>query len=151
MKFGELKSVGHNLAASFASGIGMMVGQYLDDVPYAEIRKADGDFLEIDFLSGTVSGIKPSPPLETYIDVFVSKGLQHLCDRHGLQRADFAGLKVCFFSGPGGSGFIVTVTDKNGNTSSDEYAGYGERVWEIDDYGRARRKPGEKGRIEPSE
>jgi hypothetical protein len=32
MKFGELKSIGHNIADSLASGIGLMIGVYEMDI-----------------------------------------------------------------------------------------------------------------------
>jgi hypothetical protein len=47
MKFGTLKSIGHNIAESLASGIGMMIGVYEMDV-FGEAAAAPQGYIEVD-------------------------------------------------------------------------------------------------------
>ena len=62
MKFGELKSIGHNIADSLASGIGLMIGVYETDV-FGEARATSAGFIEVDFLNGSTMGGTPSRTL----------------------------------------------------------------------------------------
>jgi hypothetical protein len=52
MKLGELKSVGHNIADSFASGIGLLIGHYEMNV-FAEAASEPEGFVVVDFLEGS--------------------------------------------------------------------------------------------------
>lgn len=54
MKFDELTSIGHNIADSLASGIGLLVGVYEMDV-FGEARRSPEPCIVVDFVSGTVS------------------------------------------------------------------------------------------------
>jgi hypothetical protein len=49
MKFGELTSIGHNIAHSLASGIGLMIGMYEMDVFGEAANSPEGYFL-VDFI-----------------------------------------------------------------------------------------------------
>jgi hypothetical protein len=51
MKFGTLKSIGHNVADSLASGVGLMIGVYEMDV-FGEVTSTPEGFIEVDFLTG---------------------------------------------------------------------------------------------------
>ena len=51
MRFGELRSIGHNIADSLASGYSELAGVYDLDV----FGAAGGEGLEIDFLAGTAN------------------------------------------------------------------------------------------------
>jgi hypothetical protein len=55
MKFGTLISIGHNIADSLASGIGMMIGVYEMDV-FSEAAATPEGFIEVDFLTGRSTG-----------------------------------------------------------------------------------------------
>jgi hypothetical protein len=54
MKLGELKSVGHNIADSFASGIGLLIGHYEMNV-FAEAASEPEGFVVVDFLEGSTN------------------------------------------------------------------------------------------------
>jgi hypothetical protein len=62
MKFDELRSVGHNVASSLASGCGILIGVYDMDV-FGEVSRSGEGFIEVDFLTGTSEGVRPSPNL----------------------------------------------------------------------------------------
>ena len=141
MKFGELKSVGHNLADSFASGIGLLVGYYEFSV-FTEIRKSPHEFIEIDFLSGETTGCPPSPKLRKAIDLYVGKGLPYLCQRHEIDPQLFSQLTVRYWrKAYNVKGFAVTITAANGKQSIDEFNESGARSRCLDSRGRIRRTP----------
>ncbi len=139
MKFGELKSVGHNIADSLASGIGLMIGVYEMDV-FGEAAATPEGYIEVDFLSGVTAGGEASPSLARAVH-FYAEALPALCVRHGVSVADFRELKVRF-SRTGILGrFVVTVEDQSGRRSQDEYLGSpGKRVKVLDPLGRVRPK-----------
>lgn len=122
MKFGTLKSVGHNIADSLASGIGLMVGVYDMDI-FAEALAASEGFIDVDFLSGQASGGKVSSKLEEAVKLY-AEALPDLCKRHGVDVSDFQQL-TARYSGrkPHFERYDVTVVDKSGRTSTDEYLG----------------------------
>jgi hypothetical protein len=62
MKFGKLKSLGHNVADSMASGIGFVIGVYGMDV-FGEAAASNEGFIAVDFLGGTTTGAIPSAGL----------------------------------------------------------------------------------------
>ena len=137
MKFGQLKSVGHNIADSLASGIGLMIGVYEMDV-FAEAAASPEGFIEADFLSGATIGGPTTPSLARAISLY-SEALPDLCKREGISVEDFRELKVRF-SGTGFSRrFLVTVEDRLGRRSQDEYFGSpGKRARWLDPLGRVR-------------
>jgi hypothetical protein len=81
MKFGALKSVGHNIADSLASGIGLMIGVYEVDV-FGEAAATPEGFIEVDFVTGEASGAKPSVALQRALRLYAD-ALPDLCIRHG--------------------------------------------------------------------
>src|SRR6185295_16643444 len=87
MKFGSLKSVGHNIADSLASGVGLMVGVYEVDI-FAEALASPERFIDVDFLSGETSGGKVSPKLQNAVKLY-AEALPDLCKRHGVDVSDF--------------------------------------------------------------
>jgi hypothetical protein len=128
MKFGELKSIGHNVAHSLASGIGLLIGVYDFDIFEDAVVAPDG-FITVDLLDGSVTGATPSPRL-AHVTVLYWDALPRLCLRHGVDVAAFATLTVRFGTDSRyGRHFTVTVEDRNGRRSTDRYwANGGRRV-----------------------
>lgn len=62
MKYDELRSIAHNVAASLASGTSFLIGEYELDVFGAAERASEGKIV-VDFLLGTVSGAPAEPEL----------------------------------------------------------------------------------------
>ena len=122
MKFGSLKSVGHNIADSLASGVGLMVGVYEVDI-FAEALASPERFIDVDFLSGETSGGKVSPKLQNAVKLY-AEALPDLCKRHGVDVSDFQQL-TARYSGrrPHFERYDVTIIDKSGRRSTDEYLG----------------------------
>jgi len=139
MKFGTLKSIGHNIADSLASGIGMMIGVYEMDV-FGEAAATPEGFIEVDFLTGLASGGKPSHELLRALDLY-ARALPELCRRHGADVTDFRRLTARFSGRPMLCMFVVTIEDRHGRCSTDEYRGLpGQRPKVLDHLGRVRRK-----------
>lgn len=137
MKFSDLQSIGHNIADSFASGVGLLIGVYAMDV-FAEAQKNREGFITVDFLAGTCTGGKPSPSLARAM-VLYRDALTDLCDRHGTKPSAFRQLTARYSADALAKRFVVTVEDQNGRLSVDEYVGLpGKRVKVIDDRGRVR-------------
>jgi hypothetical protein len=139
MKFSELKSIGHNIADSLASGIGLMIGVYQMDV-FGEAAKSPEGYILVDFIAGSSSGAQPSASLAKAISLY-AQALDELCKRHGIRADAFCELKACYSMDSYGQRFVVTVQDQNGRSSTDEYVGVpGRRVMVLDELGRVRPK-----------
>ena len=122
MKLGKLKSVGHNVADSLASGIGLMIGVYQMNV-FAEAAGEEDGFIIVDFLAGTVSGRTVSESLRNAVRLY-RDALPDLCAKHGLPQSDFRTLSVRFGTDRVyGPHFTVTVEASDGTRSTDEYVG----------------------------
>lgn len=122
MKFADLKSVAHNIADSLGSGIGMMIGAYEMDI-YGEALKSTEGFITVDFLSGTSTGGRMSADLARDI-LSYRDALASLCARHGVDRSAFAVLTARYgVDNRYGGHFTVTVEDRQGHRSVDEYVG----------------------------
>ena len=112
MRFGTLKSVGHNIADSLASGIGLMIGVYEMDV-FGEAAATPEGFIDVDFLTGDASGGKPSAELARALRLY-AQALPDLCQRHGVDVSDFRQLAARFSGRPMFEQFTVTVVDRQG-------------------------------------
>lgn len=122
MKFGELKSIGHNIADSLASGIGLLIGYYETDI-FGEASRSPEGFIVVDFLNGTSEGGRPSGSLAQAITLY-RHALRNLCFRHGVEASEFKTLKVKFgVHAVYGGHFTVTVEDQKGRQSTDSYVG----------------------------
>ncbi len=122
MKFGELKSVAHNIADSLASGVGLMLGFDLSDI-FAEVSGSADGFMVVDFLSGATTGAEPSEDLARTIRQY-AKALPALCERHGFDASAFAALSARYsIDRVYGRQFTVTTEDGHGRTSVDQYVG----------------------------
>lgn len=137
MKFDELRSISHNIADSLASGIGLLIGIYETDI-FGEARRSPEGFITVDFLTGTYTGGKPSTDLARAI-VLYRDGLADLCAKHGTEPSVFKELTARYSVDTYGGRFLVTVEDRRGRRSTDEYVGTpGRRVRVLDHLGRVR-------------
>jgi hypothetical protein len=141
MKFDQLRSIGHNVADSLASGIGLLIGVYEMDV-FGEAGRSPEGFIEVDFLTGTSSGADPSPYLARAL-ILYSEALNSLCEKHGTSASAFRQLNARYSVDTASRRFSVTVEDHNGRRSTDEYIGSpGKRIRLLDPLGRVRTKRG---------
>jgi hypothetical protein len=139
MKFDELKSIGHNIADSLASGIGLLIGVYEMDV-FGEATRSPEGFITVDFLNGTSEGGTPSPSLAAAIRLY-RDALVDLCEKHGTSPSAFRELTARYSIDRYGGRFRVSVQDQQGHHSVDEYVGVpGRRVRVLDHLGRIRPK-----------
>ncbi|MBD8898655.1 hypothetical protein [Rhodanobacter sp. DHG33] len=123
MKLGALKSVGHNVAHSLASGVGFLIGVYGTDV-FAEAAADEPGFIVIDFLAATASGNRASPGLLKAIGLYRA-ALPEFCEKHGVDHALIKTLSARFGTDPAyGPHFTVTVEDVDGRKSVDQYIGF---------------------------
>jgi hypothetical protein len=122
MKRGSLKSLGHNIADSFASGIGLMIGVYEMNV-FAEASSASEGFINVDFLNASSSGGDASSGLRRAIGLY-RDALPALCEKHGIDPRQIKTLEARYGTDPVyGPHFAVTVEDNGGRRSTDQYVG----------------------------
>ncbi len=140
MKFGELKSIGHNIADSLASGLCFLIGHHPIDI-FAEAGSGQQGYIIVDFLAGTTSGSPVSPSLALAIERYAKEALPDLCRRHGVSVDAFGELVVRYATIGIERQFIVTVTDRSGKSETDAFFGLpGKRVMTRDALGRPRTK-----------
>ena len=138
MKHAVLTSVGHNIADSLASGIGLMIGVYEMDVFGEAARSAEG-FIEVDFLQGATSGAAPSEALGRAIKLY-SKALPELCRKHGVGVGDYERLTARYSGVWPSQAIVVEVVDRAGRASRDTDLGRpAARPKSMDSLGRLRR------------
>lgn len=138
MKLGTLRAVGHNIADSLASGIGLMIGVY-EMYVFKEAANSPEGYIEVDFLDGTTSGAKPSATLQRAIKLY-SEALPDLCRRHNFDVSEFAHLTARYSGGSLLEEFTVNVSDSKGRSSQDRYVGVpGRRPRILNHLGRLRR------------
>ena len=143
MKFGVLRPIGHNIADSLASGIGLPIGVYLTDI-FGEANGSREGFIEVDFLAGTSTGGRPSPSLAKAI-VLYRDALSKICESHSIDLSAFTKLRARYSGVFLGQRFVVTVEDRAGRIAVDNYEGLGgRRPLRLDPLGRVRR---DRGRI----
>jgi len=122
MKHGSLKSLGHNIADSLASGIGLMIGVYEMNV-FAEAASTSEGFIKVDFLSASLSGGDASSGLSRAIGLY-RDALPTLCEKHGIDPKQIKTLEARYGTDPVyGPHFTVTVEDSDGRRSTDQYVG----------------------------
>jgi hypothetical protein len=131
MKFDELRSIGHNIADSLASGIGLLVGVYETDV-FGEARRSPERCVVVDFLSSKVIGGRASRSLSRAIALY-AKALPALCQKHRTSSALLRELTARYSVDAYGPRFVVTVEDDKGRRVVDEYIGIpGRRIRLVD-------------------
>ena len=139
MKFDDLRSIGHNMADSLASGIGLLAGVYEMDVFGEAIRSPEG-FITVNLLTGTFEGGMASPSLARAFELY-RDALPVLCEKHGVQASDFRELTARFSTDAIGRRFTVRVGDQHGHHAVDDYIGIpGRRIKVLDRLGRVRPK-----------
>jgi hypothetical protein len=122
MKLGVLKSLGHNMADSLASGIGLMIGYYAMDV-FGEASGEPEGFVVVDLLAGTATGDTISADFRKAVACY-RDALPNLCAKHGVDPKDFTRLDVRYGTDPVyGRHFTVTVAGRDGKQSTDQYVG----------------------------
>ena len=137
MKFDELRSIGHNIADSLASGIGLLIGAYELDI-FGEAVRSPERFITVDFLTGTSEGGAPSASLTRAI-VLYRDAFADLCARHGTSPSAFRQVKARYSVDRIGGRFVVIVEDQGGRRAEDEYVGLpGRRIKVLDRLGRIR-------------
>ncbi|HET9638174.1 MAG TPA: hypothetical protein VFP12_03115 [Allosphingosinicella sp.] len=140
MKHAQLRSIAHNIADSFACGMGFMIGVYATDV-YGEAAGSAGGAIAVDFLEGAVVEGDASCGLREAVALY-RDALPGLCAKHGGSIDDFMALKVRYWSTRTDRRFAVTVEDPAGRRSTTEYGGVAaQRLKVIDGQGRLRPKP----------
>jgi hypothetical protein len=121
-KLGTIKAIGHNLADSFASGIGLLVGYYAMDV-FAEAAASKEGFILVDFLSATTAGSPVSTSLARAVCLYRDV-LPEFCAKHGVKLEDIHVLQVRFGTDPAyGRHFLVNVENASGRRSATRYFG----------------------------
>lgn len=84
MKFGQLRAIGHNIADSLADGHGFLIGLYYINI-FGEADRASERHIEINFLTGTWSGGRPSHSLAKAFRLY-AEALPAFCEKHGVRR-----------------------------------------------------------------
>lgn len=136
VKFGVLKSLGHNMAASLASGVGLPIGHVATDV-FAEAARGPAGHVTVDFLNGHAAEEHVSAPLSLAILLY-ARFLPDLCRRHGVEVGGFRELTARYRRLGMDDSFSVTVEDLHGRRSVDEFSGAGTRLKVRDHLGRIR-------------
>jgi hypothetical protein len=128
MQFGKLKSIGHNIAHSLASGIGLMIGTYEMDI-FGEAKSSNEGFINVDFLNATATGGAISTGLAKAILLY-RDALPSMCAKHGLEFGVIKTLQVRYAVDPVyGRHFTVKIESISGKSAVDRYAGFsGERL-----------------------
>jgi hypothetical protein len=138
MRFNELRSIGHNLAWSVASGESLLIGANDLDI-FGEASQSKGGFITVDFLSGTSSGGAPSKHLSNAINKYPGV-LANLFNKHGISTASIRKISARYSPSIFGGQFAVSVEDSKGRHAVDFYSGTnGSRLRAIDRRGRVRK------------
>ncbi len=137
MRFNTLRSVGHNIADSLASGLGIPIGGLLTDI-YSEAEATPDGALEVDFLAGRITRGQGSDLLAKAVSLY-RDACAHLCARHGVDIQDFSTLKATYRVEKGIPYFEVTLVTADGQRAVDSYTGMpGRRNVPVDHLGRLR-------------
>ena len=124
MRFGELRSIAHNLGDSISTGLGLPIGFYGYDI-FAEARASVEGHVEIDFVRGEMRGAMPSRVMSEAILRYLD-WLATLAGKHGGSVEDFAELTIRFAdAAPYGPHFVVTIAAVKGRRDITVYHGHG--------------------------
>jgi hypothetical protein len=142
MKHDQLRSIAHNVADSFASGIGLPIG-YLATHVFGEARKSPGGFITIDFLRGDIAHGRASAALTKAVRLYRDV-LADISGKHGVPVRSFRVLTVRYSMAGSQEKAEVRIEDSEGRCSLDEYIDSPLRhIKRVDSAGRVRtqRKP----------
>jgi hypothetical protein len=142
VKHDKLRSIAHNVADSFASGIGLPLGYYATDV-FGEAKRSPEGFITVDFLEGTLVTGRASGPLGKAVGLYRGV-LADVSAKHGASVSQFRTLTARYSVDSHGRRVVVTIEDSEGRRSIDEYVGDPLRhIKTVDSAGRVRtsRKP----------
>lgn len=146
-KTNQLRAFGHNVADSFACGLGFMIGEYLFFDVFSAAARSHQGFVEVDLLAGTVTG-DSAPPELVHAAQLYSKHLPSMCERHGTTASKLRQLIVRFAASGQDKRFTVTLETQDGRVCVDEYIGLpGARPRTTDALGRVRRSKGVVNRL----
>jgi hypothetical protein len=121
MRHADLRAVGHNIADSVASGIGLMIGVYDMDI-FKEARSQAPGYIEVDFLVGTSSGVPASESLQIAIALYTRAALPDLCAKHSVDVSEVRSIRARFgVDSALGRTYVVTVEDARGKRSETQY------------------------------
>ncbi len=121
MKHAVLKSIAHNFVDSYGNGMGFLIGLYEMRV-YEEAAKCDEGIIEIDFLTGEVSGGSISENLRTATHLYRAK-LPEFCAKHSATLDDFRIFIARFWNEYDGRHCSITVKDSCDRISTSEFVG----------------------------
>src|ERR1700690_4226668 len=121
MKHDQLCAIGHNLADSMASGLGLVIGYHPMDV-FGEAASSQGGVIEVDFLNGRIARGKASDSLKAAVARF-AEVLPRFCRDNGAEVTDFEALSAAFDATALGPRVILSVTDRNRHHTTTEYEG----------------------------
>jgi hypothetical protein len=140
MKHDRLCAIGHNLADSMASGLAFVIGYHPMDV-FGEAASSPGGVIEVDFLKGGIVRGEASENLKAAAARF-AEVLPVFCQQNGAEAEDFVALSAAFEATALQRRVLLVITDRNGHSSTTEYAGRPlKRVRVLDSLGRIRRTP----------
>src|SRR6202142_1907670 len=112
MKFDALRAIGHNVADSLGSGIGLLIGVYETDI-FEEASGTQLGVITVDFLAGKVISGVVSPSLADAIAKYQT-ALSDLCAKHGGSSSVFRGLTASYSADKFGRRIVVSVEDQQG-------------------------------------
>lgn len=118
VKHDQLRGVAHDVADSFASGIGLPIGFYVTDV-FSEAGKTSQGFITLDFLSGTVVSGRASASLTKAIGLYC-QAFTDMSAKHGVAVSKFRVLHATYYAD---GRVIIAIEDNKGRRSTDEYVG----------------------------
>lgn len=140
MKHTVLNSIAHNFVDSYGCGIGLLIGYFEMDV-YGEAGRSSVGFVEIDFLTGKISGAEISDDLVRATELYREE-LPGFCEKHGASLTDFETFIAKFWNEANGKHCKVFVQDSSGKLTETEYCGNPPRRLKVtDNLGRVRTKP----------
>jgi hypothetical protein len=149
MKHDQLRSIGHNLADSLASGSSLLFQIFGPDLFHA-VRETPERCIVVDLLAGVVTAGRVPPSWDRVI-ARSPDALAHLCNKHGASPGMFFELTAHYSVGRlSECRTVLALTDNQGRRSQDTYVGMpGRRVMTRDDLGRLRRNRRSVGSSEP--
>jgi hypothetical protein len=134
MRSGILRSAAHNVADSFASGMGFPIGVYQINI-FKEAAESPAGYITVDFLRGAAEGGPPSPALQRAIKLY-RDALPNLLGKQNVALESFRRFTARFSNGE----TQITIEDDRGRHYVDDYVGSPLRLRPVvDQQGRVRR------------